>query len=156
MQLFEFDFNVQSDNGTLDHHSGLIQWSSLYRNALKSSESAIGCKDPDIAANNNRMRDHLVAVGLTSIRERHIRVPLSGWRNGKVDTLPFRSNLRDAFPFSMRQLRKLIEAIDSRSSMGQNRSSYEGKYGRVDGICRLATDHTATGSWTTCLPRGIW
>ncbi|KAL9107237.1 MAG: hypothetical protein Q9227_007861 [Pyrenula ochraceoflavens] len=80
IQMFEFDFNVQSDNGTLDRHSGLVKWCSLYRNALRSSENPNGRKDPDIAGSNGRMRNYLVAAGFTSIRERSIRVPLSGWR----------------------------------------------------------------------------
>lgn len=75
LQVAEYYYNVQSDNGRLTENHALHKWGTLYRGA----QEALG-RDPRVARN---LKQQLVEAGLSNVREHLFRVPIGGWHLGK-------------------------------------------------------------------------
>lgn len=75
VQLVEIYFNVQSDNGSITERHALRQWSTQYLGCLGEA------KDLRVGT---RLRNLLIAGGLTEVDARMIPLPLSAWSSGKA------------------------------------------------------------------------
>ncbi|KAL4897926.1 S-adenosyl-L-methionine-dependent methyltransferase [Aspergillus ambiguus] len=72
VQLVEIYFNVQSDNGSITERNALRQWSAHYLGCLGEA------KDLRVGT---RLRNLLIAGGLTEVDARMIPLPFSAWSN---------------------------------------------------------------------------
>ncbi|PLB34189.1 class I SAM-dependent methyltransferase [Aspergillus candidus] len=70
VQLVEIYFNVQSDNGSITEKHALREWSTRYMGSFEPS------KDLRVGT---RLRNLLLAEGLTEVDARMIPLPLSAW-----------------------------------------------------------------------------
>lgn len=77
VQLVEIYFNVQSDNGSITEKHALREWSTRYMGSFEPS------KDLRVGT---RLRNLLLAEGLTEVDARMIPLPLSAWSTGKLPT----------------------------------------------------------------------
>ncbi|KAE9992532.1 hypothetical protein EG327_008669 [Venturia inaequalis] len=76
LQVAEYYYNIQSDNGRLTENHALHKWGTLYRGA----QEALG-RDPRAARN---LKQQLVGAGLHDVREQVFRVPIGGWHPDSV------------------------------------------------------------------------
>ena len=83
VQLVDYYYMCQSDNGSIDDTSALRQWSSNYIRALDAT------KDPRSAL---QLQGIFTAAGLVDVETRMIPLPLCGWSNSKIRSAWFRSN----------------------------------------------------------------
>lgn len=74
LQMTEFYYNVQSDNGTLTETNALRQWSSKMLQAYE------GRKDLRAPLKLERM---FREAGLVDLETRMIPIPLNGWPRGR-------------------------------------------------------------------------
>ncbi|MCJ1335609.1 hypothetical protein MMC09_000881 [Bachmanniomyces sp. S44760] len=72
VQMVEFYYNCQSDNGSITEESALRQWSNQYLSALDDK------KDPRAPL---QLGTHLANAGFTSVESQMIPLPISGWSN---------------------------------------------------------------------------
>jgi hypothetical protein len=75
MQVAEYYYNIQSDNGRLTEDHALHKWGAVYRGAMV----ALG-RDPRVA---RTLKAQLEQAGLRDVTEQVFRVPIGGWHPGE-------------------------------------------------------------------------
>lgn len=86
VQLVEIYFNVQSDNGSITEEHALREWSTQYMGSFET------LKDLRVGT---RLRNLLLAEGLTEVDARMIPLPLSAWSTGESPGLTAHGGFSD-------------------------------------------------------------
>jgi len=81
LQMIEFYYNIQSDNGSLTDNHALRRWSDLY---LRANEQSRDLRAP------LRFRTLFDQAGFVDVETRMIPVHLNGWSRSRKSLLAFR------------------------------------------------------------------
>jgi hypothetical protein len=75
LQVAEYYYNIQSDNGRLTEEHALHKWGAVYRGASEALD-----RDPRVARTLKQLFEQ---AGLRDVREQVFRVPIGGWHPGE-------------------------------------------------------------------------